>query len=632
MTMAAAGQERLTDQMIDDIAGRLAAGQRVRRTLPPGGRLSIDRQLPFLFVYRPPRAGVDPGLAGLITGEASYLIAPTRVGAQAWTARLVKRVAEVLSATFGGFLIVEIWGADEGVENAGDKQIASFRLIADKNWADSVTVERFAASLSGIRILKRKAKVSVARGGRLSPPGLPALLVPKRARELSARYIGVEVVPIYRDAATGEEFPMLQRSLARQLDTAFRRAAFEFARSETIHRPLHYQALGRSAFVRAVKEVDRALSSIADSFDLLLTVTPTNAEQAFRTFQRSRYEKAPQFRYRPRTVDPALLKRDLNIKVERIEDPTLEHVFREKQRELDLKLTLIGERERPPFLPTGIALYGTVDRALVDLAASLTQSFVGGSAGNSSRNVDNVAAFVARAELELERYRAVDPIMSGRVIVRDDIVSLMVSAGDLLVGSGMSFPVHRVEPLIQHEIGTHVVTYWNGRAQPFRLLATGLANHDELQEGLAVFTEYLVGGLTPIRLKTLAGRVLAAHSVIDGASFVDTFRLLREDHGFSARAAYLTAMRVHRGGGLIKDAVYLRGLLKVMDYIKVGGRLDTLFVGKMAAEHSPVIEELLRRRVLIAPPLRPLYLDNPDTHYRIERIRQGLNLVDLTDR
>ncbi len=630
--MAAAGQERLTDQMIDDIAGRLAAGQRVRRTLPPGGRLSIDRQLPFLFVYRPPRAGFDPGLAGLITGEASYLVAPTRVGAQAWTARLVKRVAEVLSATFGGFLIVEIWGADEDLENAGNNQIASFRLLADKDWADSVTVERFAASLSGIRILKRKAKVAVTRGGRLSPPGLPALLVPKRARELSARYIGVEVVPIYRDAATGEEFPMLQRSLARQLDTAFRRAAFEFARSETVHRPLHYQALGRSAFVRAVKEVDRALSRVADSFDLLLTVTPTNAEQAFRTFQRSRYEKTPQFRYRPRTVDPALLKRDLyNIKVERIEDPTLEHLFREKQRELDLKLTLIGERERRPFLPTGIALYGTVDTALVDLAASLTQSLVGRSAGNRGRSVD-VAAFVKRAELELERYRAVDPMMSGRVIVRDDIVSLMVSAGDLLVGSGMSFPVHRVEPLIQHEIGTHVVTYWNGRAQPFRLLATGLANHDELQEGLAVFTEYLVGGLTPIRLKTLAGRVLAAHSVIDGASFVDTFRLLRDDHGFSARAAYLTAMRVHRGGGLIKDAVYLRGLLKVMDYIKAGGRLDTLFVGKMAAEHSPVIEELLRRRVLIAPPLRPLYLDNPDTHYRIERIRQGLNLVDLTDR
>ena len=35
--------------------------------------------------------------------------------------------------------------------------------------------------------------------------------------------------------------------------------------------------------------------------------------------------------------------------------------------------------------------------------------------------------------------------------------------------------------------------------------------------GNAVFAEYLVGGLTPARLRTLAGRVVAARTVIDGA-------------------------------------------------------------------------------------------------------------------
>ncbi|MCJ7754928.1 MAG: DUF1704 domain-containing protein, partial [Thermoanaerobaculales bacterium] len=488
------------------------------------------------------------------------------------------------------------------------------------------------ASLARIRILKRMARVVVEPVGRFSPPGLPTLLTAQRARKLSTRYVGIEVAPIHRNRATGEEFPLMQRSLARQLDTVFRRAAFEFARSETVHRPLHYEALGRRTFVRAVMEVDRALSTVSEAFDLLLTVTPINADAAFRAFQRSKYNKPPQFRYRPRTIDPALLKRAVfDAKVERIEDPTLEHIFREKQRELDLKLTLIEQRERPGFLPTGIALFGDIDSQLVELAVSLTGRFFGKSKGNGGRNVD-AAGFAARAGSEFERYRTVTPAMTGKVIVRDDIVSLMVSAGDLMIGSSMSFPAQRVESLIQHEVGTHAVTYWNGRAQPFRLLANGLANHDELQEGLAVFAEYLVGGLTPARLRTLAGRVLAARSVVDGAMFMDTFRLLRDDHGFSARTAYLIAMRVHRGGGLVKDAVYLRGLLNVTEFIKAGGRLDTLFVGKMAAEHAPIIEELLRRQVLIPPPLRPSYLDAPDTHYRIERVRDGLNLEDLTDR
>ncbi len=626
--MATTQSTRLTDQLIEDITTRLTKGRQVRRTLPPGGRIHIDRQLPFLFVYRPAGTAVDPAIAGLITSEASYLIAPARTRTHSWTNRLVEQITATLSATFGGFLIVEIWGAPEVPEVPHQ---ASFRVIVAKDWADSGTVERISASLSGIKLMKRSAKVSVEPGRRLSPPGLPALLAPQRARELAARYIGIEIAPIFRDAATGEEFPFLQSSLARKMDTVFRRTAFEFARSETVHRPLHYQALGRRTFVRAVKEADLALSTVAESFDLLMTVTPVNAGEAFRSFQRSRYSKPPRFRYRPRTVDPTLLKRAIyNAKLERIEDPTLEFVLREKQRELDLKLTLIGERERPRFLPTSIALYGNVDPQLTELAGSLTSLFAKTSGGTRGRKVD-AATFAARAESEFAGYRLINPAMAGRVIVRDDIVSLMVSGGDLLIGSGMSFPSRRVEPLIQHEAGTHVVTYWNGRTQPFRLLASGLANHDELQEGLAVFAEYLVGGLTPARLRTLAGRVLAARTVVDGAAFMDTFRMLREDHGFSARTAYLISMRVHRGGGFIKDAVYLRGLLKVIDYLKTGGRLETLFVGKMAAEHAPIIEELLRRQILTPPPLRPSYLDLPDTHYRIEQVRQGLSLEDLTD-
>ncbi len=208
----------------------------------------------------------------------------------------------------------------------------------------------------------------------------------------------------------------------------------------------------------------------------------------------------------------------------------------------------------------------------------------------------------------------------------------MVSAGNLLVGRNMSIPADRVEALIQHEVGTHVVTYWNGRAQPFRLLASGLARHDELQEGLAVFAEYLVGGLTPARLRTLAARVVAARAVADGAEFIDTYRLLVEDVGLASRPAFMMAMRVHRGGGLVKDAVYLRGLQGVVDYLHQGGRLDTLLVGKIAPEHTAVIEELQRREVLQPPLLRPNFLNGPDSHYRIERVRQGIDLVDLIDK
>ncbi|MDH3299258.1 MAG: flavohemoglobin expression-modulating QEGLA motif protein [Acidimicrobiia bacterium] len=394
---------------------------------------------------------------------------------------------------------------------------------------------------------------------------------------------------------------------------------------------MHFHALGRRTFVAAASRVDSQLTAVAESFDLLLSVTPINSDGAYKTFRRSKFERAPRFHYRPIAVDPDLLKRQLwNIKIERVEDPVLDQLFREKRRELDLKLTLLAERERSRFVHTSMALYGRIGDDLKRSALDIIADVPARNGSKSPRSVP-AAHLIARAEEELDRMRHATGTMEGRVIVQKDISSLMVSSGNLYVGADMSFPANRVEPLIQHEIGTHVLTYWNGRAQPFKLLATGLAGHDELQEGLAVFVEYLVGGLTGARLRTLAARVLAVGALLDGASFVETFRLLRDDFGLSERIAFLVTMRVYRGGGLTKDAVYLRGLESVIAYLAKGGRLDTLFIGKIATEHASVIEELQRRQVLVPPPFRPSYLDQPDTHYRIEQIRNKPKPSDLID-
>ena len=81
----------------------------------------------------------------------------------------------------------------------------------------------------------------------------------------------------------------------------------------------------------------------------------------------------------------------------------------------------------------------------------------------------------------------------------------MVSNGNLLIGRKAKIPASRVDALVQHEVGTHLLTYFNGRAQPFQMLYTGLAGYEEMQEGIAVLSEYLVDGLSVPRLRLLAG-------------------------------------------------------------------------------------------------------------------------------
>jgi uncharacterized protein (TIGR02421 family) len=623
----------LDQDLIDSVIDRLRQDRSIRQTLHDDGLLNIDRRLPFLLVYRPIPGEASSLFSAILTGGASYLVAPTAKKSRAWTSRMVAAVARELSEGFGAFLVIELWpsaSVDPGHKSAAVGK-PGFRLHHGSADRSSTTVERLASSLERILIMKQRAVVERVPATKISRPGMPPLLSQKARTDLDTMVVGIEANPIYLDPDTGEVLPLMARTLARLMARSLQQGAFRFAQAETNDRSLHYHALGRRTFVAASKRVDQQLTAIAESFDLLMAVTPVNSESAYRTFRRSKFEKAPRFHYRPMSVDPDLLKRRLwDIKIERVEDPILDQLFRDKRKELDLKLTLLSERERERFLHTSMALYGRISD---DLRASATDILTNVAAHGGARTKRSVGAgeFIVRAQEEFERLRHPSAEMNGRIIVDKDVSSLMVSSGNLIVGANMSFPFNRVEPLIQHEVGTHVLTYWNGRAQPFKLLATGLAGHDELQEGLAVFVEYLVGGLTAGRLRTLAARVEAVGALIGGATFVETFRLLRDDFGISDRMSFLITMRVFRGGGLTKDAVYLRGLQSVIRYLAKGGRLDTLFVGKIATVHTPVIEELQRRQVLQPPPFRPSYLDQPDAHYRIERIKSNPSPADLVD-
>jgi uncharacterized protein (TIGR02421 family) len=208
---------------------------------------------------------------------------------------------------------------------------------------------------------------------------------------------------------------------------------------------------------------------------------------------------------------------------------------------------------------------------------------------------------------------------------------MIVSRGHLLIGHQTRVPAPRVNALLHHEVGTHMLTYYNGRAQPLHLLSNGLAGYEALQEGIAVLSEYLCGGLSIPRLRVLAARVVAANGIIEGCSFVDLFKLLQSEYDFTEREAYSVTLRTFRGGGLIKDVIYLRGLHELLEYLREGKDLSELFVGKIALHHLPLITELRDRGVLRDVPLRPRYLDDDRSKERLASMRGGRTVVDLIE-
>jgi uncharacterized protein (TIGR02421 family) len=626
--------ELISEAFVASACQQVKEGKALRRRIQPWGRVHVDRPLPFLVVYRRPANRKDSGTERLAVGEASYILASGDRRSHAGLSSLAEGIAGTLSESFGAFLIIELWSAPDPVTPPEDGAWQpGFRIVRPKRSRLATTVEVLEKALAEVRIKGEFAPVEVASETSVRPPGLPPLIAADRAEDLGCQMLGIEVQPVFRDPATGEGFPLVRQALHKGLSRALQRAVYDFTRHRTSHRPPHYQALGRHSVVKAVWEVDRKLAEVSNGFDFLLQVTPTNCDEAWGEFRRSRFERTPEFSSRPLKLDPALAKRELyQIPIERIEDPTLAQLFRDQQVSLDRKLTLLGERGTPKFLYGSLQLYGGVDEPLLNRAHEILNRVPSRSRDESLRGAADARTFAARASEEIEHYRSLHPAVRGSVEVREDFVGLMVSRGNLLVGARTKVPRSRVEALVAHEVGTHIVTYVNGRAQPFRQLSVGLPGYDELQEGIAVLSEYLVGGFSRPRLRLLAARVLAVHRMVEGADFVEVFRELDRAHDFAQRTAFTIAMRVFRGGGLTKDVVYLRGLVGVLAYLREGGALEPLLVGKLGPDHVPIIEELQWRKVLVPAPLRPRYLDDPEAVRRLADVRRGVSVLDLVKR
>ncbi|MBN2715282.1 MAG: DUF1704 domain-containing protein [Deltaproteobacteria bacterium] len=619
----------LEKQVIDVLRG----GKRVNQVIPEFGRLLIDRHLPYMVLYREEGDGNDEGTRHLATTESSFLVAyhqekPTRALRDFIAAMQAYALEE-----YGVFLLVEIWSRRPGqapVQSSdNDLRHPGIRLFSSPECATTDNLmERLQGRLRD-KIIAGAPLVVEIPDRQKNYGKRPAFLLGKK--KAGVFHLGIEVEPCYRAADTEVLFPVVLRNLRTRLSKALRYALYHFIRQETTHKLKNVNVLGRQRPGKPVWEIDARLDEISRSFDFLLSINPVDVKGIWTEFRRSNYESPPVLRYRPLQVDVSMAKRALfNIPIERVEDPSLAHLFTEKQSELDRQLTMLRDRGTSRFMLSGYQLYGRITASLVRKAEEILERVHGPDKRSAGRML-SAAEFKKRALDEVAYYASQwDAVKPEIRFSKDLIVGLMVSRGNLLIRPDLRIAADRANALIQHEIGTHMVTWFNGRAQKLTQLRSGLASYEELQEGLAVLAEYLVGGLTPTRLRTLAARVLAAHFLMEGATFVDTFRFLCR-YGFNSEQAFNISLRVYRGGGIIKDCIYLRGFERLLRHLSANNDINILFTGKLALKHVAIIEELLAREVVTPPRLLPRYMRDEESLARLRQIDADTPIYNLVN-
>lgn len=611
-----------------DTLKELEAGKSIHQKIAGGSRLHIERPLPFLCLYRFNKDKPDVGTKRLVLGEAVYFVLNDAVEYHANNQRLIHEFISQQAEKFGAFLILELWAGEEKSEPL-DKP--GFHIHAPQINAPIQLLERMGSVLLRVQVNEQQASVKVSYSDRVSAPGFNELFSARELEQNHITYLGLEVKPIYRETAAGPIFPLELKQLHHGLaHHVLRKVFYTFVHKNTHYRPKHSHQLGQKRWAPVVDEVDKQLAEINESFDLLLHVTPVNVAEVWHKIQQGKMNTEPNFLYRSRTIDPALTKRKLfSIPIEKIKDPTLAYIFSQKQEELDRQITLIADRDTNRFLLGSRQLFGDVDSALLQLAQTIIDQINTVPERPPVGRYLSHQEFLERAREEVSYYRAQDSGFTNQVIAQDDISGIMVSHGNFLIGKDASIHSSRVNATLSHEIGTHALTYHNGKNQPFRELYTGMSGYEPMQEGIAVLSEYLVGELELSRIKILAGRVIAVTLITSGANFVETFNILQKDYAFNEKTAFYITMRVYRSGGYTKDAVYLKGLVGILDYLAEGNALQDLYIGKVALEHLPYIEELKWRQVLKPANILPRFFSNSENEDRIVKVTSGITVLDL---
>ncbi|MBX2799902.1 MAG: flavohemoglobin expression-modulating QEGLA motif protein [Myxococcales bacterium] len=290
-------------------------------------------------------------------------------------------------------------------------------------------------------------------------------------------------------------------------------------------------------------------------------------------------------------------------------------------------LELLRTAGTPRFAEVSLELFGGPEDRIVRGAPSPLEEaeHLIEAAGSMACDPEDGTLSAEEAATRLEQMAA--PHFDEPLPVQlDPALGSLAAAGSKRVRlrDGVRYTEAQLEQLLQHEALVHSATKRNGRNQRWlRSLGLSSPRTAATQEGLATLAELITDTIDLLRLKRVALRVKAVHAALQGADFLDVFRLLLEA-GQPEVEAYRSTMRVFRGGDVrggvafTKDVVYLSGLREVHTFLLAAMREHrhdlpvTLFVGRLTPGDAVALAPLVQSGLLQPPAVVPPWVARRD--------------------
>jgi uncharacterized protein (TIGR02421 family) len=382
-----------------------------------------------------------------------------------------------------------------------------------------------------------------------------------------------------------------------------------------------------------LRALDQEVTAAAAAIKVLTTLRwPEDVERAFLAAAERGDVRAPGVRIEPPDLsEPRAALEAVRPKL-RGDDPALRflrHTVDDSLAAADMLEGLGTER----FSALGLELYGTPHDPVHPGAPTTLEA-----AHHFLRATDRLQLRTPPAELSAEvaaewlreQLARIFPGDPPRVELDPNLAS-MASAGSRRVRlrADARFRGLQLRQLLEHEALVHTATRRSGKAQPV-LTALGLSTPrtTATQEGLATLAELLSDTLDLARLRRIALRVVAVQAALDGADFVEVYRIFH-DAGQDVEESFHSARRILRGGDAVraggvclglfpKDVVYVRGLLRVHGFLLAAAREGLrsaprrLFCGRLTLADAVLLGPRFEDGTIRPPLVVPRWVEDAD--------------------
>ncbi len=357
-------------------------------------------------------------------------------------------------------------------------------------------------------------------------------------------------------------------------------------------------------------ESDKTLVKIDRQVKLVSRLNPLNLAEELGKFREDPFYN-PQFVYQQPNLDfPKMYELLTNIQTD---ETALGELFEGKKAELKLRLDLISRIGSQEFDEYSTLNFPQPTQAQFESALQIIKKRL-----NTVDPPEQDISAEKAAEMfqeTLNEYNLTDwkveltKNTSGRCSVS--------KFGKIFIRQDAVFSQARVKRLIAHEIETHILTNENGSRQPYQIFKIGTANYLSTQEGLAMYNELYASEKAGFNYQFLsgAGGVLASHFASQ-LSFSETYNNLI-DLGYPTQRALALTLKAKRGfedtkqkGSFNKSAIYYIGYEEIMEYLKQGGDITDLYIGKINIHQIPLIKKI---KNILPPFYLPKFYAKPTT-------------------